>query len=198
MQNAPSSARRGWGVGFHTPGGRRLSTSSDVLPAHLPPSANTAAGLEDPRRLARRVGCRWGGRSLDSVDRASSLPKVIGDCQSAAGSRTRQQKNLTRMNDDKNDDADLSRRHQLSRRQRPFCCQRHTRANAERKGVSVPAEPIRVIVMIVVHPREVFDVLLETRPVPPLRGSALRRSGFSNDSDPVDPLVRSRAPSRER
>src|SRR5262245_59061892 len=46
-------------------------------PSSSAPSANTAAGLEDPRRLARRAGCRWGAGSLDSVDRVRSLPKPV-------------------------------------------------------------------------------------------------------------------------
>src|SRR5678816_1699787 len=41
-------------------------------PGSSAPSANTAAGLEDPRRLARRAGCRWGEGSLDSVDRSGA------------------------------------------------------------------------------------------------------------------------------
>src|SRR5205814_721356 len=45
-------------------------------PSISAPSANTAAGLEDPRRRARRAGCRCSEGSLDSVDRAHTLHKT--------------------------------------------------------------------------------------------------------------------------
>jgi hypothetical protein len=61
------------------------------------------------------------------------------------------------MNDDHHDDADLSRGHpRISASQTLLWFQQPNKRLPGLKGASVPAEPIRVIVVIVVNPRQVF------------------------------------------
>ena len=64
----------------------------------------------------------------------------------------RQRQDLTRMNDDHHDDADLFRGHLRISALKPVLRLSTTnRAPTGRKGASVPAEPIRGIVVIVVQ-----------------------------------------------
>jgi len=51
----------------------------------------------------------------------------------------------------------------LDLEKRFFGFEQQNRTLAGWKGVSVPTEPIRVIIVIVGHPREVFDGLSATR-----------------------------------
>ena len=69
------------------------------------------------------------------------------------------------MNHDHDDDADLLPEHHthLDLEKRFFGFEQHNRALAGRNGISMPTEVIRVIVVIVGHPREVFDGLNGTR-----------------------------------
>ena len=66
MQNAPSSARRGWGVWTTLPGGRWTAMSSYVLPALLDRRADANRG--SLRSSASRSVKKRGVRIMDSLD----------------------------------------------------------------------------------------------------------------------------------
>jgi hypothetical protein len=82
----------------------------------------------------------------------------------AVSTTTKQQQDLTRMKDDHDDDADSSRTSDhLGPENRSVGFQQTKPGACSAEGAAMPTEPIRVIVFIVVHPREVFGILSGTR-----------------------------------